>query len=410
MAMSALAKTVLPMIRTRADVWRWEVAHRHGGRMHDAIDLIEAAMVSADPEEVFDAIDRGISSAVSVIARADDSSGMIGGACERLLQLHPPAAAAARVAPVDLIDWMINFQFAGDVDYFRIDPVAYAPALGELGMRKYRLQLNTIADGLGPRPDEFVLGENWAAWSTLDWNAQRLAVYDRDAAAIIQIHQDPHNPAWGMHQTARAFAEIEQWDAAIEWARAGAESSADLSAFQSAVCWAELIAKHQPDELRAVRQQIFECWPNAATATDLYRAVGKKEWPHWRETVLVALEPSPREAVQFALKGLKDRDLAWQLAHRLDLTDAATWSDVVKAYEKVDPLATVPIHRLLVEDALEVTDARRYRPAARRLARMLSITEGSTAHDDVLALIGGLRQTYRRRRRMIEEFDSAGLP
>lgn len=408
--MNPLAKTVLPMIRTRADVWRWEVAHRHGGRMHDAIDLIVAAMPSADPAEVFDAIDLGISSAVQVIARADDSSGTIGGACERLLQLHPGAAVAARVAPVDLIDWMITFQFAGEVDYFRIDPVAYAPALGELGMRKYRSHLNRIADGLGPRPDEFVLEENWAAWSTLDWNAQRLAVYDRDAGEIIRIHQDPHNPAWGMHQTARAFAEIEDWDAAIEWARAGAESSADLSAFQSAVWWAELIADHRPSELQAVRHQIFECWPNAATATDLYQTVGTQEWPQWRDTVLGALEATPREAVQFALQGLQDCDLAWELAHRLDLTDAGTWSEVVQAYEQVDSLATVPIHRLLVEDALEVTDVRRYRPAARRLARMLSITEGTSAHDDVIELIGGLRQTYRRRRRLIEEFDGAGLP
>jgi hypothetical protein len=33
---------------------------------------------------------------------------------------------------------MITVQFDGDVDYFEIDPVAYAPALGQEGMSAYR--------------------------------------------------------------------------------------------------------------------------------------------------------------------------------------------------------------------------------------------------------------------------------
>lgn len=48
-----------------------------------------------------------------IIARADDSSGIIGDACRRLLDLHPKAAAAAHVRPAKLIDWMIKFQFDG---------------------------------------------------------------------------------------------------------------------------------------------------------------------------------------------------------------------------------------------------------------------------------------------------------
>lgn len=398
------------MIDTQADVWRWQIANRHGIQMHKAIDLIEAAMASADSTEVFDVVDRAIHGAVRVIARADDANGMIETACERLLDLHPRAAAAAQVAPVELIDWLINFQFAGEVDFLRIDPVSYAPALGELGMRKYRIRLDEVAESLGPRADEFVLDDNWVAWCALDWNRQRFAIYERDANEIVRVHQDPLNPAWGMHQTARAFTEIEDWDAAIEWARAGADSGGDLSAFQSAVLWAELVAEHRPGEVLTARHQIFASWPNAATATDLYRTVGEEEWPRWHDEVLAALVATPREAVQFALLGLQDATFAWELAHRCDLTDAQTWSDVVAAYEAIDALATVPVQRFLVEDALEVSNVGRYRPAARRLARMLTITEGTATHAEVVQSVTELRQIYRRRRRMLAEFDRAGLP
>ena len=41
----------------------------------------------------------------------------------------PRSPRQHRCRPATLVDWMIRFQFDGDVDYFEIDPVAYAPAL-----------------------------------------------------------------------------------------------------------------------------------------------------------------------------------------------------------------------------------------------------------------------------------------
>ena len=58
------------------------------------------------------------------------------------LAAHAPAPA--------LVTWMITFQFDGDVDYFELDPVAYAPALGELGMARYRRELAAVEAELQP--------------------------------------------------------------------------------------------------------------------------------------------------------------------------------------------------------------------------------------------------------------------
>ena len=73
--MTSLADTVLPLVRTRADLSRWGAANEHGRQMHDAL---EAALPTADPAEVYAVVQAALASAVKVIARADDSSGIIG--------------------------------------------------------------------------------------------------------------------------------------------------------------------------------------------------------------------------------------------------------------------------------------------------------------------------------------------
>ncbi|MGH3332942.1 MAG: DUF6880 family protein, partial [Nocardioidaceae bacterium] len=167
--MTELADAVLPLIRTRADLHRWSAANAHGRQMHEALDLLEQAAATEDPADVYAVTHKALASAIKVIARADDSSGIIGDACRRLLDLHPTAAAAAQVPPARLVDWMMKFQFDGDVDYFQLDPVAYAPALGEHGMATYRAKLNEVGTSLGPEPagDQRWSSPHAHAWFTL---------------------------------------------------------------------------------------------------------------------------------------------------------------------------------------------------------------------------------------------------
>ena len=152
--MTTLADAVLPLIRTRADLSRWSASNAHGRQMHEAVDILEAAIPTTDSAEVYTVTHKALASAIKVIARADDSSGIIGGACRRLLELHPTVAAAAQVPAGSLVDWMIKFQFDGDVDYFELDPVTYAAALGAKGMAAYRARLEEVRATLGPQPGD----------------------------------------------------------------------------------------------------------------------------------------------------------------------------------------------------------------------------------------------------------------
>ena len=112
----------------------------------------------------------------------------------------------------------------------------------------------------------------------------------------------------------------------------------------------------------------------------------------------------------FALLTLKEPQFAWNLAHSLALDSDHTWSELVKVYEKVDPIAVLPVHQRLVENELVEAGAQHYRLAARRLAKMWKLTAGSEHAGAVDKLIAELRETHRRRPRLQQEFDRAGLP
>lgn len=409
--MSTLADTVLPLIRSRADLWRWSTSNAHGRDMHEAIDILEAAIPPTDPAEVYAVTHKALASATKVIARADDSSGIIGDACRRLLELHPKAAASARVPSGKLIDWMMKFQFDGDVDYFELDPVAYAPALGENGMKAYRRRLREVEANLGPRPSE---EDRWTSshshdWFTLDWNAQRLAVLDHDIDAIIRTHAKDRRVAAWLEDTAEAFEEIGEIDLAIDWAKQATDFDRGHQSLKAADYWCRLLEEHRPAEALDARLAVFRRWPSSTTAARLHRAAGKS-WPEYRDEVVTTLATSPGDAVLFALLTLKEPEFAWNLAHSLALDSDRTWSELVKVYEKVDPLAVLPIHQRLVENELIEAGAQHYRLAAKRLAKMRKLAAGSGNAVEVDELIAHLRETHRRRPRLQQEFDRAGLP
>ncbi len=410
-AMTALADTVLPLVRTRADLSRWSAANAHGSEMHGAIDVLEAARPSTDPAEFYTVVHAALASAIKVIARADDSSGIIGDACRRLLDLHPRAAADARVVPGKLVNWMIKFQFDGDVDYFELDPVAYAPALGDAGMRAYRAGLDGICSTLTPTPaeaDRWSVPDRHERW-VLEWNDRRLAVLDRDVDEIIRTHARDRKVAAWLQDTAKAFEEIGEIDLAIDWACQAADHHPDHQALQAALYWCELLARHRPGELVATRHLVFSRWPSATTAARLHRDAGSS-WPDHRDEVLTALAARPDQAVLFALHTLKNPRLAWEQAAALRLDDDHTWAEVATAYEPTDPLAVLPIHRRLVEHELGNAGAQHYQRAARRLARMRKLAAGTDQAEAVDTFIAELRDTHRRRPRLQQEFDRARLP
>lgn len=406
-----LADTVLPLIRTRADLHRWRAADAHGGQMHEAVDILEEAATGDDPADVFAVTQKALASSLTLIMRADDSSGIIGGAIRRLLALHPTVAERAGVAPAKLVDWMIDFQFHNRCDFFTIDPVAYAPALGDVGMARYRTRLDAIRAGISPPPPP----DDWRdpdrhERSRLEYNDRRLAVFDRDLDAVIRTHaRDQKRAAW-LEDTAEALAEIGEYDLAIDWAHRASLHDQGHQALTASETWCNLLAAHRPEDLLAARTEVFRRWPSSTTASRLYGAAGD-EWSALSAEVTATLSDQPRDAVAFSLFTLDDPRRAWEQARALRLSpDDSLWLDLIKRYEKIDKLAVLDPLVGLVDAELEYTGVGHYKAAARYLKRMRTIAKGTDRATDVDELIADLREDNRRRPRLQQEFDKAGLP
>ncbi len=232
---------------------------------------------------------------------------------------------------------------------------------------------------------------------------------DHDVDAIIRTHARDRRVAAWLEDTAEAFEEIGEIDLAIDWARQATDFDRGHQSLKAADYWCRLLEQHRPAEALDARLVVFRKWPSSTTAARLHKAAGRG-WPDYRDEVVATLAASPSDAVLFALLTLKEPEFAWNLAHSLALDSDHTWSELVKAYEKVDRLAVLPIHQRLVENELVEAGAQHYRLAARRLAKMRKLAAGSDRAVEVDELITELRETHRRRPRLQQEFDRAGLP
>jgi hypothetical protein len=116
-------------------------------------------------------LQRAVGHVVKVILRADDSNGTIGDLARELSDLHAQVCDARVADPVKLAAWMVRFS-CEDQDFFEVDPVRYAVALGEPGLAAYR-QAIARRDG----------DQSFA----VRWARERLAVPDGDAQAIITL-------------------------------------------------------------------------------------------------------------------------------------------------------------------------------------------------------------------------------
>ncbi|MCZ4552195.1 hypothetical protein [Gordonia rubripertincta] len=371
-------------------------------RCSGPVDILSTA-AETDPADVFAVSQKAIASSLKLIMRADDSDGIMGDAIRALLDLHADTAAPAGISPTALVTWMINSQFENECDFFTIDPVGYAPPLGDKGIARYRAQLEEIRDTLGP-----VSGFNHSK-SALEYNDRRLAVLDRDVDAIIRTHcRNPEIAAW-LQETANALAEIGEYSLAIDWARRATFLGLGFQSERAAQTWCDLLAAHRADELLAARTEVFRRWPSAKTAEQLHADAGN-DWPTVRDDVTAALAASPADAVSFTLDVIGDPRAAWEQAHDLPLTDIDVWLDLIKKYEKIDRLAVLAPLRQIVDAELEHAKARHYKTVARRIKHMRTLARGSDRAADIDAFIAELRTRHNRRKRLLAEFDRAGLP
>jgi hypothetical protein len=162
------------------------------------VEELRLVAASSPSRDLVVLVERAVGHVVKVIMHSDDSNGTIGDLARELLEVHAEACDAGVADPVKLAAWMVRFS-CEDQDFFEVDPVRYAGALGERGLLVYRRAIEEREDG----------GRVFA----VRWARERLAVLDGDGGAIVALL------GWGPQITAPVHPGLRGDGRA--WARGG---------------------------------------------------------------------------------------------------------------------------------------------------------------------------------------------
>ncbi|MGI8793843.1 MAG: hypothetical protein ACR2H3_11835 [Acidimicrobiales bacterium] len=213
--------------------------------------------------------------------RADDSDGMIGELCRDVLELHRQACPAGVADPQRLAKWMVRFAFE-DQDFFEIDPVAYAGALGEKGLVVYRREVATRSDpAIAPEDRSATLRDFYGGFPSFaaKYAAERLAIIDRHVDRhvdrLVELLGGDLSSPHQFQRVAEAMVELDRVDDALRWARRGIAETAGWQVRKLYDLTAELLTDaDELDEVVELRRDHHERVSSASTYAKLKAAAG----------------------------------------------------------------------------------------------------------------------------------------
>lgn len=365
--------------------------------LEDVIAQLGTVASGAPSRDLVELVERVVGHVVKVIMHADDSSGLIGDLARDLLDVHAKACDAGVADPVKLAQWMVRFRFR-DQDFFEVDPVRYAGALGERGLAAYRKAV-AQADS----PDSFAARHA----------QERLAILDGDIDALIETLGGDLSRAHQFQRVAEAMLELDRPDLALEWAMRGiAESSGWQVAELYDLASRLHVQANRPSEALRLRRAHHERTPSASSYAALRSVAGTCDaWDIERDAARAVLERADRRAYICVLLDDGDDGLAWEIAtaSEADEIDLALWLRLAEHRQATHPSDALAVYTRAADAILVETDRRAYRRAVQILKRAREAARAAGQAEAFATTIARLREAHRRRPTFIATLDKAKL-
>jgi hypothetical protein len=374
-----------------------------GGWAMQARPLVEAigeAVDSSSTAGLVLLIEQAIGHVVKVILKADDSDGLIGDLARELLDLHARACDAGNADPIKLARWMVRFRF-DDQDFFEVDPVRYAGALGELGLAAYRREVKQRVDARG--------GDSFAA----RYAQERLAVLDGDTEALVGLLGGDLSRPSQFIRVAEAMAELGRDGDVLGWATRGI---AETSGWQVAQLYDLATGVHlRRGENHAVlrlRREQHQRMPSSSTY-GLLRSASEScgEWPVERPAARAVLAEHDLGGLADVLLSDGELDAAWQVPGTHPHWDPGPqrWMRLAEARETSSPGDALDVYLRLADLQLETTGKAAYVRAVAILKKAARAARAADRKGAFAAHLAALRETHRRRPTFIALLDKARL-
>jgi hypothetical protein len=334
-----------------------------------------------------------------LIEHADDSSGSIGDVAHRLLTVHERLCDAGAADPVALAKWMIRFGIE-DQDFFNLDPVRYADALGESGVALLR---RVVAERSAAARVPFAVG----------YTEERLAVLDGDIDRIVELLGEDLTAPHQFIRVAEVMLELGRGDDALAWARRGI---ADTTGWQVAklydIACGVLTERGDAPSVLDLRREQHGRMPSSSTYAWLQTAARAVDaWPDERGRAREILQARDVGGFVDALMADGDVDEAWDVAMSAD-AEVIGWrrlAQLAEAREPSDPAGAMGVYLRLIESTLQTADRKAYSIAAKQLKAARRAAAAAGLSEEFADYLAALRDQHRRRPTLIEILNKSGL-
>jgi hypothetical protein len=361
------------------------------------VDELRLAVTRAPSRDLVVLLERAVGHVVKVILRADDSNGTIGDLARELLDLHAQICDACVADPVKLAAWMVRFS-CQDQDFFEIDPVRYATALGEPGLAAYR---QAIARRDGDRS------------FAVRWARERLAVLDGDTQAIITLLGADLSTPHQFIRVCEAMAELGRDEDVLSWALRGITKT---RGWQVDTLYDLACEVHERREaflqVLALRREQHERIASSSTYRALRRAADALDvWELERDAARQALRQRDRGGLIDALLQDGDADAAWTAAAEDPAWDPgpARRARLAEAREPTRPDQALAWYLQLADEELLQTGRPAYARAVSMLKRARRAAHAASQSEAFVTALADLRERHRRRPTLIAMLDKATL-
>jgi uncharacterized Zn finger protein len=364
------------------------------------VEAIGGAVESSPTAELVALIERAIGHVVKVILKADDSDGMIGDLARELLDLHARACDAGNAEPIKLARWMVRFRF-DDQDFFEVDPVRYADALGELGLAAYRREVKERVEAGS--------SESFAA----KYAQERLAVLDGDTEGIVRLLGGDLSRPYQFIRVAEAMSELGRDDDVLAWATRGIAKSSGWQVAQLYDLAAGVRTRRgQAKEVLQLRREQHQRMPSSSTY-GLLRTAAQAcgDWPTERPGGLGALAEHDLGGLVDVLLADGEPDAAWQVSGEHPEWDpgAQRWMRLAEAREPSVAGDSFDVYLRLADVELETTGKAAYVRATTILKKAAHAAKAADRQAEFAEHLAALRATHKRRPTFIAALDKARL-
>ncbi|MBV8182686.1 MAG: hypothetical protein JO045_28625 [Mycobacterium sp.] len=344
----------------------------------------------------------------TIIEHADDSSGAIGGECERAADLYAQACRLGEPDPAELAGWLATFR-ATSPGWPTLLLADFVDAFDDHALAIYRAAVADLDRQNAGR-------DHWSRFE-VDAMLLELADHDGDVDRAVELLNDREHPQYGaiiarLREAGRDDEVVNWIDRAVAKGRASSQAGGNdywLSPSAVADTYREIgriddaIAVLRAD---FVRQPVHAYRSLLDFAATIGRAGTERAWAFDHARELAGGPGAGSVLVQLSLSE-GDVDAAWEAADRYG--PGWAWQELATQGAEARPVAAADLYRPQLENDLLRPNTRLYPGIAATLATMAKLYERGGRSADFALYIAKVRRDYGRRPSLMKALQAKGL-